>query len=217
MALDEESINIDRMKRSKSSDRWIKEHENDIYVQKARELGYRSRATFKLIELQDKYKLIKPGMNVVDLGAAPGGWSEVAVKWVGKKGKVIALDILPMEPIDDVTIIQGDFREDAVLEQLLDVTNGRAIDLVMSDIAPNISGNKTIDQPRSMYLVELALDFAKQKLVQGGSFVCKAFQGEGFDEWLVDIRDVFKKVSIRKPDASRARSAEVYIVAEGFK
>jgi 23S rRNA (uridine2552-2'-O)-methyltransferase len=205
------------MKRSKSSTQWLQEHESDVYVQKARECGYRSRATFKLIELQKKYQLIKPGMNVVDLGAAPGGWSEVAVKWVGKKGKVIALDILPMQPIDDVTIIQGDFREDLVLEQLLVEVDNQKIDLVISDIAPNISGNKSIDQPRIMYLVELALDFAVQTLKPGGSFVCKAFQGEGFTEWLAAVRKSFTKVSIKKPDASRARSAEVYLVAQEFK
>lgn len=205
------------MKRTKSSQQWLKEHESDIYVLKARAEGYRSRAVYKLLELQEKYHLIKPGMRVVDLGAAPGGWSQIAVKMIGKKGKIIAMDILPMEPIPGVTFIQGDFQEPEVMTALLNALEQQPLDLVISDIAPNISGNKSVDQARSLYLVELALEFAQQTLSSGGTLVAKVFQGEGTDEFLVTVRQCFTKVAIRKPKASRPRSPEVYIVATGFK
>ena len=210
-------MNRPRTKRSKSSGRWLQEHETDFYVIKAREEGYRCRAVYKLLELQEKYKLIKPGMRIVDLGAAPGGWSEVAATLVGKQGKVVAMDILPMDPIPGVTFLQGDFHEQASLDALLAELNGESLDLVISDIAPNMSGSKSIDQPRSMYLVELAFEFAQQTLSPGGAFVCKVFQGEGIDELLIEIRKCFAKVMSRKPKASRPRSSEVYIVATGFK
>lgn len=205
------------MKRTKSSADWLREHEKDPYVLKARAEGYRCRAVYKLLELQEKDKIIKPGMRVVDLGAAPGGWSEVAVKLVGKNGQIIAMDILPMEPIEGVTFIQGDFREDSVLKALLSAINQQPVDLVISDIAPNMSGSKSVDQPRSMYLVELALDFAQQTLREGGGFVCKVFQGEGIEEVLATVKQRFTKVVTRKPKASRPRSPEVYLVATGFK
>lgn len=205
------------MKRSKSSNNWIKEHEKDPYVIKARSEGYRCRAVYKLLELQEKDKLIKSGMRIVDLGAAPGGWSQVLVSLVGKKSKIVAMDILPMEPIEGVTFIQGDFREAEVLEKLLTELNHQPVDLVISDIAPNMSGNKTVDQPRVMHLVDLALDFAQQTLCPGGGFVCKIFQGEGVDEVMLELKRHFTKVLTRKPKASRPRSPEVYIVATGFK
>lgn len=204
------------MSRSKSSNQWLNEHFADEYVKKAQAAGYRSRAVFKLLELQEKDRLIKPGMKVVDLGAAPGGWSEAALQWVGSQGAVFALDILEMEPIDGVTFIQGDFREEAVLTALLDSMDGQRADLVMSDMAPNISGNKSVDQPRAMYLVELALDFAQQALQPGGSLIVKIFQGTGFDQYLAMVRQSFKQVAIRKPKASRSRSKEAYIVAKDY-
>jgi 23S rRNA (uridine2552-2'-O)-methyltransferase len=180
-------------------------------------MGYRSRSTFKLIEIQEKDKIIKPGMNVIDLGAAPGGWSEYASKIVGKKNKVIALDLLNIDPIEGVDFIQGDFREDKVLDVLYEILNGKSIDLVMSDMAPNISGNKAMDQPRSIYLAELALDTAETVLSKGGVFLIKMFQGAGFDEYKKQVANSFASVVIRKPKSSRARSNEVYILAKGFK
>lgn len=205
------------MARSKSSSRWLKEHFDDPYVKEAQKKGYRSRATFKLLEIQEKDKLIKPGMVVVDLGAAPGGWSQMAKQWVGDKGKVFALDILPMEPIVDVDFIEGDFREDAVLQQLETALDGQTIDLVISDIAPNISGNDSVDQPRAMYLVELALDFAHNHLRPGGNFLVKVFQGEGFEDYFKALKQQFNKVITRKPKASRGRSREVYLLGVGKK
>jgi len=205
------------MKRSKSSHQWLKRHFDDPYVKEAQKAGYRSRAVFKLLEIQEKDRILLPGRVVVDLGAAPGGWSQVAVPLVGKQGVVIALDILPMEPIDDVTFIQGDFTEQAVHESLLTAIDGRKVDLVMSDMAPNISGMKAVDQPRAMYLAELALDFAKSVLKEKGDFVTKLFQGEGSDDYLKELRSCFDKVVIRKPKASRAQSREVYIIAKSFK
>lgn len=205
------------MARSKSSSRWLKEHFDDPYVKEAQKKGYRSRATFKLLEIQEKDKLIQPGMVVVDLGAAPGGWSQIAVKLVGSKGKVFALDILPMDPIVDVDFIEGDFREDAVLNQLENALTGQRIDLVISDIAPNISGNDSVDQPRAMYLVELALEFAGQHLRPGGNFLVKVFQGEGFEAYFKELKQQFKKVITRKPKASRGRSREVYLLGIGKK
>jgi 23S rRNA (uridine2552-2'-O)-methyltransferase len=205
------------MGRSKSSSRWIQEHFEDEYVKMAQTLGYRSRAVFKLKEIQDKDQLIKPGMNIIDLGAAPGGWSQYARQLMGKKNKLIALDILLMEPMDDVDFIQGDFREEAVLEQLHAVLEGAPVNLVMSDMAPNMSGNKAIDQPRAIYLGELALDTAKTVLSKDGSFLVKLFHGEGFEAFYHEVQRHFAKVVIRKPKASRPRSNEVYILAKGFK
>ncbi|MCQ8182517.1 23S rRNA (uridine(2552)-2'-O)-methyltransferase RlmE [Methylomonas sp. SURF-1] len=205
------------MARSKSSQQWMQEHFQDEYVKKAQALGYRSRAVFKLIEIQEKDKIIKPGINIVDLGAAPGGWSEYASKIVGKKSKVIALDLLPIEPIEGVEFIQGDFREDEVLEKLYKVLDGEPVHLLLSDMAPNMSGSREMDQPRSIYLGELALDAAQRILVKGGTFLIKMFQGAGFDEYYNQVRQQFNNVAIRKPKASRARSNEVYILAKGFK
>lgn len=205
------------MARSKSSNDWLREHFDDPYVKKAQQAGYRSRATFKLEELDKKDKLIKPGMAVVDLGAAPGGWSDYALRKVGDKGTVVALDILEMTPLTGVHFIQGDFREDDVLDELNTVLDGQQIDLVLSDMAPNITGVDSIDQPSSMYLVELALDFALTNLSKQGSFLVKVFQGEGFDQYLKAMRETFTKVFTRKPDASRARSREVYLLGRGLK
>ena len=208
---------MSKKKRTPSSTRWLKEHFDDKYVQKAQKLGLRSRAVFKIDEIQLKDKLIKPGMTVVDLGAAPGGWSQFAVEQVGDKGRVIACDILPMDPIAGVDFLQGDFREEAVLATLLERVGDTKVDVVMSDMAPNMSGTLAVDQPRSMYLVELALEMCKEVLAPNGSFVVKVFQGVGSEEYLKAVREVFKVVKVRKPDSSRARSREVYIVATGFK
>lgn len=205
------------MGRSKSSSRWMQEHFEDEYVKMAQAQGYRSRAVFKLKEIQDKDQLIRPGMTIVDLGAAPGGWSQYARQLLGKKDKVLALDILPMEAIDGVDFIQGDFREDAVLAQLCDALAGAPVNLVMSDMAPNMSGNKGMDMPRAIYLGELALDTAKSVLAKDGSFLVKLFHGEGFEDYHREVQQHFSKVVIRKPKASRPRSNEVYILAKGFK
>jgi len=205
------------MSRSKSSHRWLREHFNDQYVKASQKDGYRSRASYKLLELDSKDKFLRSGATVVDLGAAPGGWSQVAVAAVGDKGKVLASDILPMDPIAGVTFIQGDFTEETVLDQLLNEMGGKKADLVISDMAPNMSGIAQVDQPKSMYLVELALDMANQVLKPGGIFVSKVFQGEGFDEFFTECRGNFQKVLTRKPDASRPRSREVYVVAKGYK
>jgi 23S rRNA (uridine2552-2'-O)-methyltransferase len=209
------------MARSKSSKRWLKEHFDDEYVLRAQKDGYRSRAIYKLIEIQQKDKILKPGMTVIDLGAAPGGWSEYAVKKLGKDGRMIALDILPMDPIPGVEIIQGDFREDEVLEQLLAVLNrgddeSAGADLVISDMAPNISGMGVVDIPRSYYLNELALDLARTVLKPGGGLLVKLFQGEGFDAYQKELKQSFSRVVMRKPKASRARSREIYALATGF-
>jgi len=205
------------MGRSKSSSRWMQEHFEDEYVKLAQAQGYRSRAVFKLKEIQDKDQLIRPGMNIIDLGAAPGGWSQFARQLIGKKNKLIALDILPMDSLDGVDFIQGDFREEAVLNQLHAVLEGAPVDLVMSDMAPNMSGNRGVDQPRSIYLGELALDTAKTVLTKDGSFLVKLFQGEGFEAFHHEVQRCFAKVIIRKPKASRPRSNEVYLLAKGFK
>ncbi|KAF3977907.1 MAG: 23S rRNA (uridine(2552)-2'-O)-methyltransferase RlmE [Methylococcales symbiont of Iophon sp. n. MRB-2018] len=205
------------MARSKSSNQWMQEHFDDEYVKKAQAFGYRSRSIFKLMEIQEKDQIIKPGMNVIDLGAAPGGWSEYASKIVGKKNKVVALDLLPIDPIHGVDFIQGDFREEEVLQALYKVINGVPIDLLMSDMAPNMSGNKVTDQPHSIYLAELALYTAQTVLTKGGTFLIKMFQGAGFDEYKKQVASSFSKVIIRKPKSSRARSNEVYILAKGFK
>lgn len=204
-------------KRSASSKRWLEEHVNDKYVKEANKRGLRSRAYFKIEELQKKDKLMKPGDTVVDLGAAPGGWSQYASEQLGDKGTIIACDILPMDPIVGVDFLQGDFREESVLNALLDRIGGNTVDLVMSDMAPNLSGNDAIDQSGSMYLVELALDMCHQVLGKNGKFAVKVFQGEGFDQFVKDVRNAFTTVKIRKPDSSRARSREVYLVATGYK
>ncbi len=205
------------MARSKSSNRWMQEHFDDKYVKQSRADGYRSRASYKLVEINQKDKLIKPGMCVVDLGSAPGGWSQVAAKAVGDHGRVVASDILEMDGMANVEFIQGDFTEDSVYEEILVAIGDGGADLVISDMAPNMSGMSAVDQPKAMYLVELALDMAKQILHPGGSFVAKVFQGEGFDPYIKDVKDSFQKCMIRKPDSSRARSREVYVVAKGFK
>ncbi|MDD5266083.1 MAG: 23S rRNA (uridine(2552)-2'-O)-methyltransferase RlmE [Methylococcales bacterium] len=205
------------MGRSKSSSRWMQEHFEDEYVKLAQVQGYRSRAVFKLKEIQDKDQLIKPGMNIVDLGAAPGGWSQFARQLLGSKNKLVALDILPMNALEGVDFIQGDFREEMVLEQLFAVLQGAPVNLVMSDMAPNMSGNKGVDLPRAIYLGELALDAAKTFLSKDGSFLVKLFHGEGFEAFHNEVERYFSKVVIRKPKASRSRSNEVYILAKGFK
>ncbi|MDX1391163.1 MAG: 23S rRNA (uridine(2552)-2'-O)-methyltransferase RlmE [Rheinheimera sp.] len=206
-----------KKKRSASSTRWLKEHFDDHFVQKAQKLGLRSRAAFKLEEINQQDKLIKPGMTVVDLGSAPGSWSQFCVGVVGGSGTIIACDILPMDPINGVSFLQGDFRDEAVLAALLSRIDGQNVDVVLSDMAPNMSGNDTTDQARSIYLVELALDMCHKVLKQNGSFVVKVFQGDGFEQFLKDVRAAFTTVKIRKPDSSRARSRETYIVATGFK
>jgi len=205
------------MSRSKSSGRWLREHFEDEYVKRAQKAGWRSRAVYKLEELDRKDRLLRPAATVVDLGAAPGGWTQYAARAVGHKGAVVALDILPMDPIAGVEIIQGDFREETVLAELLEVLGDRPVDLVMSDMAPNISGMKAVDQPRAMYLAELALELARQVLREGGDFVVKLFQGEGFDAYLKELRSAFGEVRMRKPEASRGRSPEVYAVARNFR
>ena len=205
------------MGRSKSSSRWMAEHFEDEYVKMAQAQGYRSRAVFTLKEIQEKDQLIKPGMNIVDLGSAPGGWSQFARQLLGKKNKLIALDILPMDALEGVDFIQGDFREESVMEELFIALEGLPVDLVMSDMAPNMSGNKGVDQPRAIYLGELALDTAKTVLTKNGNFLVKLFHGEGFEAIHSEIQRSFTKVAIRKPKASRPRSNEVYILAKGFK
>lgn len=209
------------MARSKSSSRWLREHHDDEYVLRAQREGYRSRAVYKLQELDDKYQIFRKGMCVVDLGAAPGGWSQYAASKTGDKGVVIASDILPMDAIAGVEFIQGDFREEAVLQEILsslaEAKKADGADLVLSDMAPNMSGVEAVDIPRSMYLVELAHELAREVLRPGGQFICKLFQGEGSDAWLQALRQDFAKVVVRKPKASRPRSREVYVLATGFK
>ena len=203
------------MKPSKTSKQWMREHVNDPYVQRAQKDGYRSRAAYKLLEIDERDHLLKPGMVVVDLGSTPGGWSQVASVIVGDKGRVIALDILPMDPIARVEFIQGDFREDSVLKQLEDTLQSRPIDLVISDMAPNISGVNSSDQARSIYLAELALDFSNNHLKAGGAFLIKVFMGTGYEEYVRLMRNHFEKVVTRKPKASRDRSNEVYLLGLG--
>jgi len=205
------------MARSKSSHRWLTEHFDDHYVKLAQRQGLRSRAAFKLTELNDKYHFLRKGMRVVDLGSAPGGWSQVVQRILGDNGRIIALDILPMDPIEDVTFIEGDFTEDEPLALLEEALGGQNADLVLSDMAPNMSGMGAVDQPRAMYLAELALAFAEQWLEPGGSFVVKVFHGEGFDSFVKQTRPLFEKVQVRKPSASRPRSREVYILGHGRK
>jgi len=204
-------------KRSASSSRWLNEHFKDRFVQQAQKKGLRSRAWFKLEEIQNTDKLFRPGITVVDLGAAPGGWSQYVASVIGDKGRIIACDLLPMDPIVGVDFLQGDFRDESVLKLLLDRVAEDKVQVVMSDMAPNMSGQPAVDIPRAMYLVELALDMCRDVLAPNGSFIVKIFQGEGFEEYLKSVRDIFKVVKIRKPEASRARSREVYIVASGRK
>ena len=204
-------------KKRSSSKAWLKEHRDDVYVQRAQAEGYRSRACYKLIELNEKDRFIRPGMTVVDLGSAPGGWSQVAAQLVGHKGRVVASDILPMDALAGVDFIEGDFTEQSVLDQIQQVIGESVPSAVLSDMAPNMSGIVSVDQPKAMYLVELALDLAVQILPQGSVFVAKVFHGEGFDEWLKSVRERFLTVHSRKPAASRSRSKEVYVVAKGFR
>jgi 23S rRNA (uridine2552-2'-O)-methyltransferase len=203
--------------RSKSSGNWLKEHFSDPYVKKAQEDGWRSRAAYKLAEIDRKDGLLKAGMRIVDLGAAPGGWSQYAAQKLQGRGQVIALDILPMDALLDVTILQADFRESEALEQLREVLRGEPVDLVLSDMAPNMSGQDSTDKARAMYLAELALEFVDEVLRPGGAFLTKVFQGVGFDEYLRAMRDRFDRVASRKPDASRARSREIYLLGQGFR
>jgi 23S rRNA (uridine2552-2'-O)-methyltransferase len=208
---------ITNQKLSPSSKVWMQEHLDDYYVKQAHKDGYRARAAYKLLEINDKYKLIKAGMTVVDLGSAPGSWSQIAAKLTGDRGLVIATDILAMDNLADVTFIQGDFREEAVFNQLLNILNGRRVDVVISDMAPNTSGNSAIDQPRMMYLCDLALDFATKVLDERGSFLVKVFQGEGSDEYRKAIQQEFSVIKVVKPKASRPRSPEVYLLAQSRK
>ncbi|NOR19624.1 MAG: 23S rRNA (uridine(2552)-2'-O)-methyltransferase RlmE [Xanthomonadales bacterium] len=204
-------------KKSKSSRRWLAEHFDDQYVKMAQQQGFRSRAAFKLIELDEKYQLIRKGMRVVDLGSAPGSWTQVVQRALGDSGQIVALDILPMDPLEHVSFIEGDFTEDEPLALLEKALNSQNVDLVLSDMAPNMSGMGAVDQPRAMYLAELALAFAEQWLEPGGSFVVKVFHGEGFDDYVKQCRSLFEKVRIRKPAASRPRSREVYILGHRRK
>jgi len=205
------------MAKSKTSKQWLDRHVNDDYVKRSVRDGYRSRAVYKLIELNDKSQFLKPGQVVVDLGAAPGGWSQVASTIIADSGKVIGLDLLPIDPMPDADFIQGDFREDESLDILNKMLKGKQVDLVLSDMAPNISGVAAIDQPKAMYLCELALQFAQENLKPGGWFVIKIFQGAGFEDFIQDVRRHFGKVSMKKPKASRAKSREMYLVAGNFK
>lgn len=205
------------MTRSKSSKAWLKEHFDDPFVKQSQRLGYRSRACFKLLEIQEKDCIIKPGMTVIDLGSAPGGWSQVVSELIGDRGTIIASDILPMDPLPDVEFIQGDFTEDEVYEKILAAMSGKLADLVISDMAPNMSGMKDVDQPKAMYLIELAVDLAQQVLKPGGVFLAKVFQGEGFEALMKNLRQNYQQVITRKPESSRARSAEVYLLAKGLK
>jgi 23S rRNA (uridine2552-2'-O)-methyltransferase len=203
--------------RSKSSARWLKEHFSDPYVKRAQAEGWRSRAVFKLEELIDRDRLLRPGMTIVDLGAAPGGWSQMVRERVGDQGRIVALDILPMQGIAGVEVVEGDFREDAVVQRLHAILDGAKVDLVLSDMAPNMSGVDEVDQARAMELAELAQEFAAAHLKPGGAFLVKLFQGRGFDEYLKNLRKAYERVSMRKPKASRARSPEVYALALGKK
>lgn len=204
------------MAKSKSSRRWLQEHHDDVYVLRARQEGLRSRAAFKLMEIDEKHQLLRPGMLVVDLGAAPGGWSQVASRQVGPGGHVIAMDILPMDPLQQVTFLQGDFTEDAVYAALVALLGEKKAGLVISDMAPNISGMKTVDQPRALYLAELALDLARRVLAPRGDFLVKVFQGAGSEQFIKDIRGTFGKVAIVKPKASKPKSREVYVLARNY-
>ncbi|MGH6628994.1 MAG: 23S rRNA (uridine(2552)-2'-O)-methyltransferase RlmE, partial [Burkholderiales bacterium] len=200
-----------------SSKRWLHEHRSDTYVKQARHEGYRSRAVYKLEELDQRDRLLRPGISIVDLGAAPGGWSQYVQRRLGDKARIVALDVLPMDPLPGVTFIQGDFRDAPVLEALEAAVGATKVDLVLSDMAPNISGVDAADQAGTVHLAELALDFARTRLKPGGALVVKLFQGEGFDEFLKQLRQAFAKVALRKPKASRPRSREIYLVARGLR
>jgi len=204
------------IKKHQSKQQWLDEHVNDEYVKKAQKDGFRSRAAYKLLEINERDQILSPGMKVVDLGAAPGGWLQVATKIVGKKGLVIGLDLLNIEPVNDVVFLQGDFRENDIYEALMAELKGEKVDVVISDMSPNISGMDSVDQPRSIYLAELVQAFSHQVLKKGGSVLLKLFQGAGFDEYVSSMRGDFSKVYIRKPKASRARSREVYVLAKGY-
>jgi len=203
--------------RSKSSGRWLKEHFDDPYVKMAQRDGYRSRASYKLLEIQEKDRIMRPNMTVVDLGSAPGGWSQVASRIVGDKGRMIASDILPMDGMADVSFIQGDFTEQEVFDKIMAAIDNKPVDLVISDMAPNMSGIRAADQAAAMLLCELALDLAVKVLRPGGDFLIKVFHGEGFDEYLKEVRQQFEKVQMRKPASSRDRSREQYLLARGFR
>jgi 23S rRNA (uridine2552-2'-O)-methyltransferase len=207
---------INVMPRSKSSKRWLHEHFDDIYVKKAQTEGYRSRAVYKLKEVDEKEHLLKPGMTVVDLGAAPGGWTQYIAEKLDGRGIIIALDILPMDALPGVSFIQGDFREDSVLQELINLVPEHGVDLLLSDMAPNMSGTAAVDIPRAMYLAELAFDFGNKMLKPGGAMLMKVFHGAGFDELIKQARSQFKQVVIRKPLASRSRSRETYLLAKGY-
>ncbi|MGM0552460.1 MAG: 23S rRNA (uridine(2552)-2'-O)-methyltransferase RlmE [Pseudomonadota bacterium] len=200
-------------RRSRSSQRWLKEHFDDPYVQRAQQEGYRGRAVYKLQEIDERDRLLKPGMRVVDLGAAPGGWTQYAAQKIGRKGVLVASDILPMDPVPGAEIVTGDFREDAVLDAILANLGDEGADLVLSDMAPNLTGTDAVDQPRSIHLCELALDLALRVLNPQGAFLVKLFQGEGSDAFLAEVRRRFQSVRVRKPKASRPRSREVYVLA----
>jgi 23S rRNA (uridine2552-2'-O)-methyltransferase len=204
-------------RRTKSSAAWLAEHESDPYVKRAREEGWRSRAVFKLEEIQKSDRILRPGMTIIDLGAAPGGWSQYASRVLGGKGRIVAMDLLEMPALPGVEFLQGDFNDDRVLEQLLERVGPDKVDLVMSDIAPNMMGIADVDHDRSMQLVELALDFAGRTLRPGGDFLAKVFQGRGFQPLLAELRGRFETVKLRKPKASRSRSAEVYVLARGYR
>ena len=202
---------------SQSSKAWLHEHVNDPYVRQAKKEGWRSRAAFKLLEMDEKDRLLRAGVVVVDLGATPGGWSQVAAKKVGEKGRVFALDVLPMQGISGVTFVEGDFCESETLDRLESLLAGRKVNLVLSDMAPNLSGVASIDQARGMYLAELALDFARRWLVADGAFLVKVFQGSDYPSFLAAMRESFVKVATRKPKASRDRSSELYLLGQGLK
>lgn len=204
------------MARSKSSQRWLGEHFSDEFVKKAQQEGYRSRAVYKLKEIQEKDRIIQPCMKMLDLGAAPGGWSQYATQLIGRKGRIVASDILPLDPLPFVEFVLGDFRDDAVLAEILGLLGDDKADLVISDMAPNMSGVDAVDQPRAVHLCELALDMARQVLKPGGAFLVKLFQGAGSEEYMREVRSSFKTVKVRKPAASRPRSREVYVLAQGF-
>jgi len=204
------------VKKSKSSNRWQKEHFSDIYVKRAKREGFRARSVYKLMEIQERYRIIKPNMVVVDLGAAPGGWSEYVVQLIGSEGKIVALDILAMQPIRGVEFIQGDFTQDDVVKDLALRLSGQKVDAVLSDMAPNLSGLDVVDQARSMNLVERALTFAQTVLKPGGIFLTKTFQGAEFEVFLKNLRQNFGEVKVIKPDASRARSSETFLLARNF-
>jgi len=201
----------------RSGGSWRDRQERDPFVQMARRDGWRSRAVYKLEQIDQKERFLRPDMVCVDVGSAPGSWSQYVTRILKGRGRIVAVDILPMDSLPDVEFIQGDFLDDAVFEQMLEAIGDSGVDLVMSDIAPNITGTRVVDQPRSMYLVELALDLARKVLKPGGSFVCKVFQGEGIDEFVIDVRKSFKRVRVMKPKASRAGSREVYLVARNYQ